>query len=405
MKTTSLLCLLLLILGGCKHKEVAPGTYLKPLFLILEPQKDGISLKWNPAFYLEEGMYPGPTPVAPAQYEVYLSESGPTALRKIAVIDGNIREYVMSGQPEGKTIHVQVKAIHPRLVTSESNVATTNTGQLGMAQLLFSDNTPNVTFGSWGGSSLVYAGENGMWTIRSADGTQRQLKNQGYQPVLSPDGRYVAYVANKNTNTSYSTQLFVQTVESGVVRLLDTQQAIFAVEWSNDGQWLAYIAIAQGQSKSVWKRSVVDDRRIFLYTPVAGLGQLNDTQIDWSPDDTYVCVSRERTVPLVNRYVTNLLGIPANGGEPQSILASDYRDDQPAFSPDGQYLAFISDRSGYRAVWVMNRRTGKLQQVTGVLELFYYINRLDWMNNKALTYTTYQSASVGSSLRRVTLPD
>lgn len=390
---------LLLALLSCQHKDVAPDGYLKPLALFLEPRADGVSLTWSPAFHFEEGMYGGSggsAPIQPAQYEVYISETDEKSLQKVAVIDGSVQTYVLRNQPAGKTIYAKVKAVHPGLATTESPVVTTNTGQLGTTSLLFPDNPPAIIFGSWSGSTLLYSGWNDVWTIRKADGMLRTLKNLGSQPVLSPDGRTVAYLANRNNNTSYSTQLFIETVESATVQLIDTQPAIFCAEWSHDGQWLAYVTNGE-----IWKVAIADGKRSLINR---GTWNANQSQIAWSPDDQAILVTQERTIPVVNRYVANLLRVPVNGGEPQSFLVSDWRDEQPAFSPDGQQLAFFSHRSGYRAIWVMNRSTGMLRQLTGGSEQFYYINRLDWMDNKQLTYTAQSTAVADVTLKKVTLP-
>lgn len=131
---------------------------------------------------------------------------------------------------------------------------------------------------------------------------------------------------------------------------------------------------------------------------------LSENRIDWSPDDRFIVISQARTLPVMNRYVTNLVSFPATGGDPETLLASDWRDEQPAFSPDGQHLAFVSNRSGYSAIWIMNLKTNKLRQITSNQEYFTYYNRLDWMNNTQLTYSAPLSPTSYHSLKKVTLP-
>lgn len=403
MRSTLLLCSMLLILGGCEHKDVLPNAYLRSLSLGIEPLRDGLLLKWTPQYYFED--YGPDNSVLPAQYEIYVSDGTEKELRKVAVIDGTVREYAVRNQPEGKTLYAQVKAIHPQLKTSESNIVTTNTGQLGTAALLFPDNTPAIKYGAWQNSTLLYSDWSEVWAIQSADGNLRTVKNGGSMPVLSPDGRYVAFLGSRNPNTSNTTQLFVETVESGAVQLIDTQPGIFSVEWSTDGRTLAYVALGEKQSnRSVWIRSLAADKSVLLYTPAASPDQLGEGRIDWSPDDTFIVVTQGRTVPSTNRYVTNLVRVPVDGSAPQTLLASDWFDEQPAFSPEGQRLAFISNRSGYWAIWILNLKTDKLRQVTGSQEQFYYINRLDWKNNTQLSYTAHLPLPADISLKIVTLP-
>ncbi len=44
--------------------------------------------------------------------------------------------------------------------------------------------------------------------------------------------------------------------------------------------------------------------------------------------------------------------ILTRGGEPAPFQRTDYDESAPAFSPDGKWLAYVSDESGRSAVWV-----------------------------------------------------
>ncbi|ADB39253.1 PD40 domain-containing protein [Spirosoma linguale] len=405
MKRILSVCLLALTVTACHRKEVAPDAYIKPLHLSVEPTSNGLSLSWGPVFIFEEGMYPGPTPVAPAQYEIYVSETNGNSLQKVATIDGAVQQYTLTNQPEGKTLYAQVKAIHPALTGSQSPIVTTNVGTLGNTNVLFPNSTPLVTFGSWSGSTLLYSSSLNTWVIQSTDGATRTLKQEGSYPLLSPDGRSIAYLSTVNTNTSYTTQLFVKNLESGATRLLETKQAIFSLEWSSDSQSIAFMAfnLESNAGTGVWLRKISEDTSVPLYIPSVGLNQLRTDQLDWSPDGQSVVVSLE--IPLQGQVGTQLLKIPIGGGSSQAILASNWQDRYPTYSPDGTRLAFISTRSGYPAIWLYELQTGKLRQLTGVGEGFYYVNRLDWRNNRQLTYTAQLPTSGSTSLKVVTLPN
>ncbi|WP_375445717.1 TolB family protein [uncultured Fibrella sp.] len=396
-----LICLFTILVIGCKSNEVAPSGYLKSLSLGVEPLPDGLVMKWAPTFYFEEGMYstPGsPKPVSPTQYEIYMSEQSEKDLVRVAVVNGDVQQYTLRNLTSGKTVYAQVKATHPKLASSGSRVVTTNVGTLSTALLLFPSNTPYIAYGAWGGSSLVYEGIAGI-EVRRSDGSVRTLKSVGTMPVLSPDGQYVAFLGGRNNNTSYSTQVFIEHVDSGTVKLLDTQRSIFTVEWSSDGKKLAYVA----NGAELWIVSVSNGGASRLGS---SLGGLYSDQIDWSSDDTYIVVSQQKDVPSANRTAYNLVRVPLNGGNPTPLLASDWYDNRPSFSPDGQQLAFVSDRSGYNAIWVMNLKTLKINQLTSADERLSYQTRLDWRTNTQLTFSTYlpTSLAVNVSLKQISLP-
>lgn len=394
MKTTILLCLLLVGMCSCKHDDLPPDSYLKDLSLTLTPLPDGIKLEWGPIFVFEEGMYGGSGPTAPAEYEIYTSETSGKELRKLAVVASNVQKYALSGYPVGKTMYVQVKATHPRLSPGKSNVATTNTGQLGTTALLFPSNTPYLSYGAWGGSNLIYQGKKSLEILRS-DGTVHVLKSTGSVPVLSPDGRYVAF-AGGPTNMGNNPQLFIEDVETGIVQLLDTHKAIHSIEWANDGKSLAYTT-----DGGLWTYSFKDGKYRWL-TYVVNSGY---QQIDWSPDDKYLVFTQQRDILELNATTFNLSRIPAEGGNTEFFLTSNWRETQPTFSPDGTRLGFISYRSGYSAVWMMDVRSGKIQQLTGPSEYFSYLSRLDWANNNQVTYTSLvERGKSDLSLKKVIVP-
>lgn len=405
MKRILSICLLVLIVTACQRKEVTPNRYIKPLYLSAEPTANGLSLAWGPVFLFEEGMYPGPAPAAPAQYEIYVSQTNESSLQKVATVDGAIQKYTLTNLSEGKTLYAQVRATHPALAGSQSPIVTTNVGTLGNTDLLLPNSTSSITFGNWSGSTLLYPGSANTWVIQTADGTTRTLKQEGFYPVLSPNGQFIAYLSNVNTNTSYATQLFVKNLESGATRLLETKQAIFSLEWSSDSQSIAFIGFnsESNAGTGVWLRKLSEAASMPLYIPPIGPNQLRTDQLDWSPDGQWIVVSQEMT--LQGQVGTQLLKIPTGGGSPQIILASNWQDRYPAYSPDSTWLAFMSTRSGYQAIWIYELQTGKLRQLTGSGENFYYVNRLDWRNSRQLTYTSPLPSSGNTSLKIVTLPN
>ncbi len=72
--------------------------------------------------------------------------------------------------------------------------------------------------------------------------------------------------------------------------------------------------------------------------------------------------------PNGNRIIFDLLGdlylIPINGGEAQRITSGPAWDSQPRFSPDGEHILFVSDRSGSDNLWLIHVNTGELRALT-----------------------------------------
>src|SRR4029079_5717065 len=63
-----------------------------------------------------------------------------------------------------------------------------------------------------------------------------------------------------------------------------------------------------------------------------------------SPDGSQA-VYQVRTIDVENdKYQSHLWLVPLQGGEPRRITFGEHRNGGAAFSPDGRWLAFVSDR-------------------------------------------------------------
>ena len=81
---------------------------------------------------------------------------------------------------------------------------------------------------------------------------------------------------------------------------------------------------------------------------------------DWSPDGQWIVF--QATEP--GNAQPDIYRIPAQGGSPEKIIASDANDILPRFSPDGRYLVFSSDRAGNWDVYIYEIATDTYYQVT-----------------------------------------
>ena len=84
--------------------------------------------------------------------------------------------------------------------------------------------------------------------------------------------------------------------------------------------------------------------------------------------------------PDGKEIVFDLLGdiyrMPATGGEAKAISSGVAWDMQPRFSPDGQWIAFTSDRAGGDNIWIMKRDGSDPKQVSK--ESFRLVNSPAW---------------------------
>jgi imidazolonepropionase-like amidohydrolase/Tol biopolymer transport system component len=105
-------------------------------------------------------------------------------------------------------------------------------------------------------------------------------------------------------------------------------------------------------------------------------GPHHDVAID-TDEGTWMTVDIS---PDGKEIVFDLLGdiytMPAAGGDAKAISAGVSWDMQPRFSPDGQWIAFTSDRAGGDNIWIMKRDGSEPKQVSK--ESFRLVNSPAW---------------------------
>src|SRR5262249_30438174 len=176
------------------------------------------------------------------------------------------------------------------------------------------------------------------------------------------DGKQVAFSCSSDSNNFFN--IYIKLVDGGAQKQLTTDQGLdLSPVWSPDGQYLAFSRIA-------------DKKRAILVIPVLGsperkLLTTNEAtpeglpgRIDWSPKGDIIAYSDGRT-PNPNLAIS-LLGVETLEthqltSPPEDILG----DTQPAFSPDGQMLAFVrSLRSRVGDVYVIPASGGQPRRLT-----------------------------------------
>jgi len=172
-------------------------------------------------------------------------------------------------------------------------------------------------------------------------------------PQFSPDGRTVAF--KRITGFWVDNIYLVRSTGGPIQRITSARRGIWGHAWMPDGQSLLVSCQRSSTIFGIWRFPVKSPSRpervaqggVDAITPSTG--------------------RLTRRMAWVNQlWDLNIYRIPSSGiGEPVRLIASTQRDQDPAFSPDGR-IAWISDRSGSREVW-MSREDGSNQvQVTNL---------------------------------------
>ena len=191
------------------------------------------------------------------------------------------------------------------------------------------------------------------------DGTKQFLTENGVpdeSPAWSPDGNQIAFVSERTGDF----EIHVMNADGSEVRQLTASpREDWQPSWSPDGKHIVFASVRTGD----WEIYVMDadGANVHQLTERPGI----DWTPDWSPDGQRI-VFAGKAAPAVNQTAdeTVLAGpetsswdiyvMNRDGSSVKRLTDDPGSDIEPTWSPDGNYLAFSTDRSGTNATYVMN---------------------------------------------------
>jgi Tol biopolymer transport system component len=161
-------------------------------------------------------------------------------------------------------------------------------------------------------------------------------------PVLSPDGKYVAFFSQRSL---FTTDLYIADAGTGrIVKHLDAPTSdshldaisfiYSAGTWSPDGKQLAAIAYREGNNSVIILN--VESGDITRRIDVPGMTSI--TTLAWSPDGRRLALSGGKG------GMSDLYTYDLQSGAVEQLTDDRYADMHPAWSPDGKSIAFATDR-------------------------------------------------------------
>jgi Tol biopolymer transport system component/tetratricopeptide (TPR) repeat protein len=140
------------------------------------------------------------------------------------------------------------------------------------------------------------------------------LPGKEIQPALSPDGKWLAFVADQNDNQD----IWVMPAAGGVAIPLTTHSgADYAPTWTPDSRALVFVSTRDDALGDLWWLSL-----------------------------------------------RSFEGEIAPSGRPQKLTNYQGADDSPSVSPDGRQIAFASQRDGKENIWLLDREKNTVNQLT-----------------------------------------
>jgi serine/threonine-protein kinase len=164
-----------------------------------------------------------------------------------------------------------------------------------------------------------------------------------YELALSPDGRKVALVGGQGGVSD----LWVADLERGALTRLTFGGVVTNPLWTPDGTRVAYGTFTRNSGEDVWQ---------IVWKRADGSREaetlISDDQVlipnAFTPDGRTLLYDRQNVAASEGDIWT----LPLDGGQPQPLLAGPFVESEGVVSPDGRWLAYVSNEGGPNGVYV-----------------------------------------------------
>jgi Tol biopolymer transport system component len=168
------------------------------------------------------------------------------------------------------------------------------------------------------------------------------------QPLFSPNGRYLAFL--RKTGSEY--EFHVMDTTSGSIRQLAAEPDVEGLAWSSDSRSLIFCNEASPPNR-------------VQVLPLSG-GKPAPARFQFGASMRALVLSpaNGRMAFVHEQKDTNIWALNKGAPEFRPLIDSTRADEDPRISPDGQRIAFTSNRTGAYEIWICERDGSSPHPVT-----------------------------------------
>ena len=383
-----------------------------------------------------------------------VSQPAPPSVPTVRYLTHTGRDTAPAASPDGNTIAFAARRDGKRRIWIKQ-VATGSEAPLTDGDDTFPRFAPD-------GSSIVFARADGdrvaLYRVALVGGEERKVVDDALYGDFSPDGRRIAFIRQAVDGAGITSIVGTTALDGSEVRelaRLDAREypsgAFVSPRWSPDGKSIAatqstlqlgeptVVVLIDAQTGAVRRHlppgvagvtrgalAWTDSGHVVYVEPSSIVGQQTSTSSRialWnletgktqpllaSPVNIAALdvVGPGRLVFQTRAIHQNLREIPLAGPEADArwLTRGNAADRQPIVAPDGDRVAFSSNRSGDLDLWALSRRTGAVTRLTDDRAedsdpAFLPDGRLAWSSNRTGAFEIWLAAADGSGARQVT---
>jgi serine/threonine protein kinase/Tol biopolymer transport system component len=203
-------------------------------------------------------------------------------------------------------------------------------------------------------------GNTAMYRVAVDGGEPQRVDFAGDNPwflAIARRGNRMAFTRlHRDTNIYRIALQFKGAIHETPEALISSSRRDDSAFYSPDGSHIAFISNRTGPLE-IWV-STADGRNPAQLTTAPDWAEIGDPQ--WSSDGSKIAYEARPTADSALKVFV----ISASGGTPQPLTAGSTSDARPAWSRDGRWLYFASERDGMSNIWKVASSGGPATQVT-----------------------------------------
>ncbi|WP_439555617.1 TolB family protein [Dyadobacter sp.] len=382
MKRALLLLVTFTILLSCTDKEVDPSKLVRPVGLRIAVSNGNYNLTWEEyRIVCITSPCPDVANTEAEEYEIQIASSELGPFKTYRTVKADQKSISVPVAAQGAQLVARIVSKAEGAPDVNSNAVMVSSGPLSQSAFYPAFGTSEYVAGgdvSVDGKWALYTvfdqnspgqSDFALYLARLENEKEVAVKRIGKQVSggrFSPDAKQLAYY-------SYAENGFViYDIASEQKRVIPGVPAAqqYGLAWSPDGKWLGFSTVSE-QTSRLWKVSTAGGSAIPLTPelPASELNGIRQAELDWSPDNTSIAISRARSEGGGKDYrVAITFYSPEGTGESRYFETQPgWIDTNPSFSPVGKQVAFLSTRtdpiSFTYSLWMRDVATGKVRQI------------------------------------------